>query len=180
MSKRFGRNQKRHMRKQLEQAESTLQTCRFGYERDTRMYRQNVERYAQYFEDTARILGNDFIAARREMGIDEGIVCSGSMRMHKMPRLEPFASISPMDIAQTVAITVQELEFNNKQVRIDELRGQIMIRYHTPHGDSGITLSSEAWMFTPIEIIAREISHDIANYIVKRLTQIRQEQGIRP
>lgn len=179
MSKRFGRNQKRRLITQLQEVESAIENCRIGAERDSRLYREKTARYQQYFEDTARILGNDFIAERRQMGIDDHQVRSGQMRMHKMLHLDPASFMSPMDVAQTVAITVQELEFNGKQVRIDELRGQIMIRYSTPHGDAGIALSADAWMRTPVEIIAREISTDIANYIIKRLTQIRQEQGIR-
>ena len=138
MSKRFGRNQKRAMRADLSNARASLERK----EKELAATRQSVRPMRDALDDVARVLGKHFIGLPTvEHYVNE------LQDRYRMPRATP-ADFLPLsdnhDMAMLVSIAMDYLEVGRMRSVVDELRGQIHVRFRLPDGELSYGISMSA------------------------------------
>lgn len=159
MSNRFGRNQKRAMKLQIENASAALQMER-GI---TRTMRQRLDEQASVIRLVADVLGPNFVGLPpEEMRVESGMQEIQVIKRESMP----VRAYSDDQVMRAVHSSVLRLEMHALSADVDRLRGDIHFRYISRSGQVGYAISRETWASLPesarFEIAHREIARDMA------------------
>lgn len=166
MSKRFGRNQKRKMRAEVDQwkaahkRESNLaKHLRIQGQRD----RETVKRVAD-------ILGEHFAALDPKTVLVDRMI--GYLRLPSA-RLPSFSFGLSRGFNEPVEIAISELEANWMELKADKLTNQQFVLLQSPGGDIGYAISGIQMKHLDADRLAREVADAMAAGLAKSFRSIR-------
>ena len=155
MSKRFGRNQRRKMRKRIEHLES-----------DNRLKSTLMQRNQRIVEDVARILGRYFVGLDPEFQeikyIDQ--MFPGWRAMVKRDHFNP----GPIPMGEFVEMILPVLRGSRF---IDDLRQQMHIRFVYDGTEVGYALDRQALLNMPRDLAIRNLAEAMARQLADSLNR---------
>ncbi len=163
MSKRFGRNQKRALRKEIELKDGQIDQG----QRDYRIIASRYERAKSSLYDVGRILDQHFL------GFDPEDIQTHhpSIRMQRMEE----AGITPIGagyIENMTPVYINELQYLTTKAR-EELNGMIHIRVHHPEtGALGYAISRQTMEIMPSDLFIERISKELALQLRKEIQSL--------
>jgi hypothetical protein len=163
--KRFGRNQKRAMRAQVDELTVKLKAAN---ELEA-LLRHNMRINQEAVEATAAILGRHFAGLSPEtMQVDE-IRDGYRMPSHRQAdAFDPYASAGELVMADLIY-----LETNEARLQVNEISDAMHLRYETPMGDVAYALSAKAWHLMPDRELHQRLHHEIARDLARLLVKFR-------
>ncbi|MDP1931948.1 MAG: hypothetical protein Q8L60_10875 [Gammaproteobacteria bacterium] len=157
MSRRFGRQQKRSMRRQIEALEAQTQRL----ERDLRLSRTLAARNSQIVEDTARVLGRHFITLdpvvielKRLHDLGDWFKCV--VETHE-PMLD--ASDKAGQFVSAALVDIQHLPVMKARAFLDDMRSATHFRFKFKGREVGYAVSQRTIAYQPgfKELVRRQI-----------------------
>lgn len=167
MSKRFGRNQKRALLKQISQYATSIEMDRALLSRQ----RQQIHSLNDTIKTVANELGDHFFALPPVRRAVDGI-----FHNYRLPKETPAAALRFLEgdeLCHLVSHAVHELSLVTASVARDKITGSVHIMLETPDGRKAYAVSMSAWesirrdkrrmaqQFLPM--IADEMAHFIAS-----------------
>lgn len=169
--KRFGRNQKRAMRAQVDALAANLAAAK----ETEALLRYNMRTNQDAVEATAAILGRHFAGLSPEAWQVDQI-----RDVYQMPPHRPAADFDPHVCAgELVMMDLIYLETNEAQLQLNEISDAIHMRYKTPMGDVAYALSAKAWMMMPDRELVERLRHEIALDMARLLVKFRNSKVAR-
>ena len=173
MGKRFGRNQKRKLKSEIETLKQQLQGCKFALQSQNKFLKIEKEKSAS-LEDTvdrvAKVLGQNFIALPAEDRIEKYAGVIERTKILLADRSTPDYSYQQL-LPTVVNECVAELELHKAQACFDDLYNMVHMRYHSPEGEVRYSMSRMAWENLSddalLNILHKEISRSMANVILE-------------
>lgn len=158
MPKRFGRNQKRKMRAQIEHWQE-------AHKRESELasyLRYKGQRDAETVERVADVLGEHFAA------LDPKTVTADRLRRYlRLPAVR--SSIMNVhygiDRCEQVMTVLDELETHWMKLKGDVLTGQQFVILSSPEGDMGYALSSGQVVTRHADDLAKEVAHAMSHHL---------------
>ena len=166
MSKRFGRNQKRRMKQEIEGLSAVLQRCAKNEQR----LQGFVTEYLYAIKLTADVLGRHFCTLPPEV-----------IKAHRLDRSLVYRMAKPMEfpmvrmeaddmkhLTYSVADAVRELDMYRAELRTDKLADQVHVRIHGPRDEGyAYAISSEMKRMYPKDRLIEQISRELAMLMVR-------------
>lgn len=173
MGKRFGRNQKRKLKSEMEDLKQQLQGYKFALKSHNeflRLEKQKNEVLTETVNLTAEVLGKNFIALPAKDAISPYASAADTLRV-TLPDREQHRYSQPLKIANTVKDCIAELELHKAQACFDDLYKMVHMRYHSPEGEVRYSMSRMSWENLSndalFNILQKEISRSMANVILE-------------
>ena len=169
MSKRFGRNQKRAMRQQINAAQEQSEKFEHAHQMSLGLQKYTsarLEEAASTLRLVAEILGKNFVALEPEQINVYG-------HSVPMPRPQPrnIQRMHSTEIIESVTESLLNFKLCEFKAELDALRENIHFRYITPAGDVGYAINAQEWLKMPrrvrIEFAQREIARDMAHNLAR-------------
>lgn len=166
MAKRFGRNQRRHMREEIATKNELLSEAlnrSAARGREAAELRSRLERWAG---DVMRLMGDDsaFNERVKRMSIDDGYAAGGQLRLSPTYDLGP---IGPRDAPPLMVQTVITALIWRLHMSRDEFRPMIRIelenRFREPVGYA--LAEDHRWTERDIEYLSRRIATEMATLL---------------
>ncbi|BCB62173.1 hypothetical protein HaloA020_28740 [Halomonas sp. A020] len=150
MPKRFGRNQKRKMRAQIQQwQEAHRRECELAS-----WFREKGRRDKETVQRVADVLGEHFAALEpKTMLVDRMI---GYLRLPAV-RKQPFCFEMSDELSPCVEMVISEIKANWLELKADKLTDQQFVVLRSPCGDAGYALSRSAVLHGDADHLAREV-----------------------
>ncbi len=173
MAKRFGRNQRRHMREEIARLDRAHRYAVDRYEqaeRDAGVLRSRLERWAT---DIRHLLGDEsaFNETVRRIEVDNVRDYGGGLRLApQSPTVAPVRTRGEMPFYGSVSTVIEAaLYVANVSVDIRErMSQQVRIRLTGRNGDVAYAMNSErhhAWSPRDVDEIGRMIAHEMAKFL---------------
>ena len=173
MGKRFGRNQKRKLKSEIETLKQQLQGFKFTLKSQNEFLKIEKQKSASLegvVGFTAEVLGKNFISLPAKDTITHYANAADNLRV-MLPDREGYRYSQPLKIADTVKNCVAELELHKAQACFDDLYNMVHMRYHSPEGEVRYSMSRMAWENLSndalLNILHKEISRSMANVILE-------------
>lgn len=165
MSKRFGRNQKRAMRLQIQSQAELIERNKNALG----SIKTDLNQANEIINLTAEILGEHFISLPVKTKEVEEI--QGRYRYSvRMPPIS-YVSHGEMAIRSFVDNMLSYIETHEANIFVDELRHTIHMRYQSLSGRAAYGLSEKAWRSLSedqlVVLIKEQIAHDMARLLVR-------------
>lgn len=148
MSRRFGRNQKRSMREQIEFNAKTAANLSDALLMEQSLMvhlREKIDEANDILGDVARILGRNFAGLKPEVREIDPQQREYPYRMHP-PMPTDFARYNSDAVPELVSFQLYELEHVYPQIVRDRLREDVHIHLQTPDGRKSYAVSGSAWL----------------------------------
>lgn len=153
MGNRFGRNQKRKMRADLERwQEAHRRECELAS-----WLREKGRRDKETVERVAKVLGEHFIALEPKTLMARELI--GYLRLPRVGDSIFDMDVSP-DTCESVEMAIEELEANWMELRADKLTGKQFVLLKSPGGDVGYALSRTALLLNGAD--ANRLADEVA------------------
>lgn len=169
MSKRFGRNQKRAMRKQMAELENKVQHLRSITSKqrsEKRVFISKLLKARRTLELVAEVLGPNFVGLEPPT-----IEVSHIPDYWNIPKLDTIRSYD-WQLMDHVAQEINLIETNRLTIVDRPFMEGVSIRLTTKEGDIAFGLSQELWHKlndkTLGEVLHREISHILTKSLINR------------
>lgn len=173
MGKRFGRNQKRKLKSEMEVLKQQLQGCEFALQSQNEFLKLEKQKNEVLYETvnlTAEVLGKNFISLPAKDIVTDYVNAVDNLRV-MLPNREEYRYSQPLKLANTVKDCVAELELHKAQACFDDLYNMVHMRYHSPEGEVRYSMSRMAWENLSndalFSILHKEISRSMANVILE-------------
>ena len=160
MSKRFGRNQKRALREEIELKDSRIEQQDLDYKMISSLHRQSK----QELHDVGRILDKHFL------GFDPQDIQSRApyIRIEKVKELN-LMPVGNCSMDEMLPVYINELNYITTDVK-ERINGMIHIRVHHPDtGTIGYAISKESMRNMPSDLFIDRISHELALQLRKEI-----------
>lgn len=167
MSKRFGRNQKRRMRQQIEQLEKDLHNHKCWMYQERQLNARNREIVAE----TAQVLGHYFMTLDpMEQEVRDLDALIHGWRVHFPGRLDCADAATGYEQQQQRARFMEVvLPVLYGSVFADKLGQHIHIRFTYAGHDVGYAIRLESLRMLPHDVAVRRISQEMARFLYKEL-----------
>ena len=166
MSKRFGRNQRRALRQQLEQEQQRAQQLAGNLEYISRSSSGERAELLRVLRNVADTLGEHFAAlpaqVRKSTGLPDVIFERGRSISRSMSPHGMISAVSEM-------IEIIELHRIDASSNIDMLRGAICVHLKTPAGRSACYISRETFRALPRHVLVDQVSRQLVDQIAQEL-----------
>lgn len=168
MSRRFGRNQKRAMRNQIQLQEKLLE--------------QHIEHISSLNHDlrqanevinlTAEVLGEHFATLPVQTAEVKEI-----RERYEYPKRQTsrysFGGMNP--VISAVQYSLCYIDTYQADAKVDELSGAVHMRYESISGDVAYGVSEEAWRRLPEEILVNKFAEQIATKMATVLVRAKKK-----
>jgi hypothetical protein len=158
VSRRFGRNQKREMRRKIESLATEVAFLKaINEEKTKRIFSQKreIESFNEDFEVLREVLGEYFV------GLPPLTIFSDSLTVNRKFQIYEKVSWDNLNREDFTA-TVKSLERVITKAELDDLKGAMHVRVTTPVGDIGYYTDLESMKFLPKDVLIERISKEIA------------------
>lgn len=168
MARRFGRNQKRAMRNQIQLQEKLLeQHIEVIGSHTKELYQAN-----QIIKMTAKVLGEHFVT----LPVQTVEVKEIRERYEYMPtRSVRYWPNHNHEIANFVQHALCYIDTYQADAKVDELSGAMHMRYESISGDVAYGVSEEAWRRLPEEILVNKFAEQIATKMATVLVRAKKK-----
>jgi hypothetical protein len=178
MSKRFGRNQKRSMRKEIDKLAGRNADLECGINLAhglSQSIRRDLDDARQTIREVAYVLGDTFIGLPVQSRSVSQLMGRYRIASHQSINSFDLPINDPRAAMEMTHVMIGELQCNRLKTTRDHMRGMIHIRYVTPQGNCEYAISEQAWRSAPTELLKKELTRDIAHQMAHLL--INQARG---
>lgn len=160
MSKRFGRNQRRRMRAEVENLKQAMQMDRALLRRQ----RSTIERQAEVITRVSDILGEHFAGLEpKDMQVNE--IRDIPMPVRRGAEIFAFTNGPIEGLAEQLVM----LESIAPEIGVDPLQQRMHVYLRTRRGDVAYGITEEAMMSMPRQHLVKHIAVMTASYLVEKL-----------
>lgn len=174
MSKRFGRNQKRAMRKQIQELDQQIKHKNY----EIGSIKMDLHQANRIVDMTAKVLGHAFISLPVKTTEVEEIL-SRFEYAGQSPFLGWPGRYSEGPARNAVFHSLCYLETYQGDIYTDEIRNFVHMRYRSESGAVGYGISNDALNRLPDELLTTLFRDDIAHQMACKLIDQRNKQQVR-
>lgn len=178
MAKRFGRNQKKAMRKQLEslriECNHKMVNMAAQHSNILRNKTEEIERLTSTVDLTARILGEHFIALPVKYKDVKELL--SYYEYHKQQPRSSALYGNTSRLTSFVDLALGYIEVYQAETHIDELSSAMHMRYSSRSGRVGYGLSQDVWCKLSDDQLIKLLQEQIAVDMAKLLVQERRNR----
>ena len=178
MGKRFGRNQKRKLKSEIEVLKQQLQGYKFALESQNEFLKIEKEKSASLgdtVERVAKVLGQNFIALPAKDCIDKYATMYDRAQILLADRHTPDYKREQL-LPAIVNECIGELELHKAQACFDDLYGAVHMRYHSPEGEVRYSMSRTAWENLSDEVLFDMLHKEISRSMAKVILELREKR----
>lgn len=169
MSRRFGRNQKRHMRDLLAHAEQRAASLDEARRRELGLLRSTSDQLAthkQFFADIARKVGQHAIIAGIEPRFMQNMPTEPQWRMPVTQPMPSFVSFEHASMPDRMTIHDEMMELLEVDAVRDQFSDKLHVRGVLADGRVGYSISRAALRDMTVDELVRQITPELARALV--------------
>lgn len=177
MARRFGRNQKRAMRNQMEQMQTDFNNRMLNVTIQNnellRLQREQIKELANTVDLTAEILGNHFVALPpKNMEVRE---LRAHYDFHVRPHHKTWDYKDTTNLTNYVHNGLVQLETFTADLQIDDLRRMMHMRYSSAKTHVAYGVSEDVFIRMPVERLEDTLLKEIALILSRKIATARSK-----